>query len=422
MPIESSQLEDSSGLAAGFVRGPAAEIAGAPALNPIYDLRGGEASSDGYYAEVARFSDSILAEIERRAGAAVCGYGRYIQIEQSEAPRSQGEYAIDLLTLGMALSRYAGAAAVTPAWVVTVAQYLFALRRRSRWMKPAVDAVRGVVAGLWLAPGIGRSAVGGSATAGPRSVEQLPHLIAWLEATGELEQEALRLRNWHRYFDSLPRADATQCMETAAELFAWFEREADAALGAYTRGVPGFMAVAQRSGRCREDRILRGKAPVEYHLGMVAAEIMNRGLRSDFQRTPRRAVLVPTCMRGSHARHCRAHASGLDIVCTACDPECTVNRITRRMRKLGARVYLIPHATGFSRWLERWQRVPDCGVVAVACMLNILPGGYEIRARGIAAQCVPLDYPGCEKHWRRTGIPTDLNDGQLVHITTARST
>ncbi|MGB9030915.1 MAG: hypothetical protein WCC27_12410, partial [Acidobacteriaceae bacterium] len=197
MPIESSQLEDSSQFAAGFACGSAAEIAAAPALNLIYDLRCGEASSDRYYAEVARFSDAILAEIERRARATVCGFGQYVQIEQSEAPRSQGEYAIELLTLGMALSRYAGAAALTPRWVVTVAQRLFALRRRSRWMKPAVDAVRGVVAGLWFAPGIGRSTTGGSTTADPRPLDQLPHLIAWLEATGELEQEALRLRNWH---------------------------------------------------------------------------------------------------------------------------------------------------------------------------------------------------------------------------------
>jgi hypothetical protein len=86
------------------------------------------------------------------------------------------------------------------------------------------------------------------------------------------------------------------------------------------------------------------------------------------------------------------------------------------MRRQGAKVYLIPHSTGFSRWLERWQRAPEAGVVAVACMLNILPGGFEMRARGIASQCVPLDYPGCRKHWSRKGIPTSLNEDRLVQI------
>ena len=86
------------------------------------------------------------------------------------------------------------------------------------------------------------------------------------------------------------------------------------------------------------------------------------------------------------------------------------------MKSLGVTVYLVPHSTGFSRWLERWQRVPGCGVTAVACLLNILPGGYEMRARGIASQCVPLDYPGCQKHWRRKGIVTSLNEDRLVQI------
>ena len=76
------------------------------------------------------------------------------------------------------------------------------------------------------------------------------------------------------------------------------------------------------------------------------------------------------------------------------------------MRGLGAEVYLVPHATGFSRWLARWQREPDTGVVATACLTNILPGGYEMRARSIGSQCVPLDFPGCRKHWRRDRLAT----------------
>jgi hypothetical protein len=88
------------------------------------------------------------------------------------------------------------------------------------------------------------------------------------------------------------------------------------------------------------------------------------------------------------------------------------------MRSLGAAVYLVPHSTGFSRWLERWQGAPEFGVIAVACLLNILPGGYEMRARGIASQCVPLDYPGCHKHWRPKGIATGLNEQRLVQIVT----
>jgi len=258
--------------------------------------------------------------------------------------------------------------------------------------------------------------IGRKPTDGGCSLDRLSRLIGWLQATGEFEQEAMRLDNWRSFLGTLPHAEAVHWIETAADLFAWFQREADRTLGAYTRGVTGFLAGEYAGRGCREDQIFCGRQPVEYHLSMVATEIMNRGLREQFECTPQRVVLVPACMRGAKAGSCRARTSGSDIACTACDPACAVNRITRRMRRQGAKVYLIPHSTGFSRWLERWQRAPEAGVVAVACMLNILPGGFEMRARGIASQCVPLDYPGCRKHWSRKGIPTSLNEDRLVQI------
>ena len=226
----------------------------------------------------------------------------------------------------------------------------------------------------------------------------------------------MRLGNWLGFLRSLPAEEAEHWIDTSVHLFACFEQRADTALGAYTQGVSGFLAGEYAARGCREDQLFCAKKPVEYHLNMVAAEIMNRGLRAEFERKRCRVVLVPACMRGPYETFCRARTSGVDTRCAACSPGCKVNRITRRMRDLGAKVYLVPHASGFSRWLERWQREPDAGVTAVACMLNILPGGYEMRARGIAAQCLPLDYPGCQKHWRKEGIATGLNEDQLVQI------
>jgi hypothetical protein len=86
------------------------------------------------------------------------------------------------------------------------------------------------------------------------------------------------------------------------------------------------------------------------------------------------------------------------------------------MQYEGIEVYIVPHSSGFSRWLERWQADPKVGVAAVACMINILAGGYEMRARRIASQCVPLDFPGCQKHWRDEPVATSVNEERLVQI------
>jgi hypothetical protein len=379
--------------------------------NLIYDLRIQDGDSGGYYARVAAFSDRLLDEIDQRAGAALDGYILHVIAFLSEAPRSHGEYAIELLTLGQALRRYEGAAESTPAWVVKVARFLFWLRRRPALLKPLADLLRAAITRLFLAPRIARKAKGKLCTP-----DSLPRLIQWLEATGEFEQETIRLKNWRSFLDTLPREEAERCIESAVGLFDWFQLEADKALGVYTQGVTRFLSAEYARRGCREDQIFCGKEPVEYHLCMVAVEIMNRGLRDDFTHTARKVVLMPACMRGAYASLCQSRTSGVDIQCAACSPDCTVNRMTRRMRSLGAKVYLVPHSTGFSRWLDRWQREPDTGVVAVACLLNILPGGYEMRARQIPSQCVPLDFPGCHKHWRSKAIATSLNEERLVQI------
>jgi hypothetical protein len=390
----------------------------------IYDLRLNQASSQRFYDDVAAFSAQTVEEIERRASPALDGYSRYVTGKLLEFPRTRGEYGLDLLTVGMALRFYGLLAAKTPGWVVAACRELFWLRRRSTRMKPVIDWVRAGIFQRFLprqlrssdlaGPGVFEHFDAGNAT----SLDSLPRVIAWMHATGELEQESRRLDNWISYLHELPRIEAEAWIGIALSLFDWFTREADAVLGMYTRGVIPFLKKTYPMRFHREDQIFCGREPVEYHLGMVAAEVMNDGLREDFLSKPRKVLLVPTCMRGAEKDQCKAVVRGLDIRCAACDPACAVNRITRRMRSEGVQVYMVPHSTGFSRWLERWQDDPTVGVAAVACMLNILPGGYEMRARRIASQCVPLDYPGCEKHWTSVGVPTNANEERLVQIVT----
>ena len=392
----------------------------------VYDLRAGADCSDGFYAAAADFSDRLLAEIDLRAGEAIRRYSQFVQDERGESPRSLGEYSIELLTLSLALARYGEAAERAPRWAMGLARWLFWLRGRVAPIKPFADFQRAAITRRFLMwkidPVPSRNDVGGSEeTAAPGQSgsilkNRLPRLIEWLEATGDFEQEAMRLKNWLGFLDTLPQAEASWLIETAMDLFYWFEHEAECALGIYSRGIPMFLATEYRSRGCREDQIFCAKEPVEYHLNMVAAEIMNRGLRAEFEHMPHKVVLAPACMRGRNASSCQARTLGPDSECTGCTTDCAVNRLTVRMRGLGAKVLLVPHSSGFSRLLARWQREPDTGVTAVACLANILQGGYEMRVRGIRSQCVLLDYPGCRKHWRKKSCATDLNEERLVRI------
>ena len=380
-------------------------------LDLVYDLRRGAANSDTFYRDAAAFCDRVGAELELRAGSLLREYAQHLQVKLREAERSRGEYGLDLLVLGLVLARYLGAAESTPHWVVGLASELYWLRREAPWTKAGADLGRAALHRFFLGRNIGRKA-----ESGPCTLNRLWRLTDWLQAKGEFEQEIRRLNNWRSFLNTLPEAEANRWMDLSMEILEWFECEAAAALCAYSAGVAEFLAGEHTLRGMREDQMFCGRLPVEYHLAMVAAEMMNRGLQEQFDQMPNKVVLVPACMARQKADACRARVLGSDMTCTGCDPECAINRITGRMRRQGAEVYLVPHATGFSRWLARWQREPDTGVVAVACLMNILPGGYEMRARRIASQCVPLDFPGCKKHWRRERLATGANEERLVEI------
>jgi len=409
--------------------GPCAAHRQNPPLNPspnpnlVYDLRCGRRDSNAFYAEASKLADEIVPRIEDHAGPILDNFCHHLRTYSEEPPRSRSEYVIEFLTLGMVLRRYEAVAQATSKWVFQLAQCLLLLRRRAPILKTPTDWLRARLSRHFLFPSLQRVQEGESssrinleqAEAGS-PVLRLTRLILWLRAIGEYEQEALRLSNWRNYLASLTPGDAGHCMSLAVESFDDFACEAASRLGIFTEGVIRFLAGEFARRGCREDQIFCGRPPVEYHLNMLAADLINRGLQKSFERTTRKVVLVPGCMRGRKASTCKARVHGVDITCMACDPDCAVNRITQRMRKLGAKVYMVPHSSGFSRWLDRWEREPGVGVTAVACMLNILSGGYDMRSRRIASQCLPLDYPGCKKHWNERGLPTAVNEDRLVQI------
>ena len=376
----------------------------------IYDLRSSMLDATHYDDDLCAFVERLRAAAETRAAEFLDGYER--QLHLKEPARSRGETVAELLTLGLALRIYSEAAERTPWAVMTAARLLLAVRHCSAWWKARADGLRARLFAPYL-PGRGAWPLDAGA-----AVRRLPQTMAWMRASGEFKQEAARLAHWRGYLETLPGRQARECVATAMELFAWFERESQIALGRYSEGVDGFLAGEYARRGIREDQLFCGRGRVEYHLAMVAAELMNQGLRGQFEATGRRAVLLPTCMRGAKAATCKAKADGVDMTCARCDRECAVNRITRRMAQRGVPVYLVPHASSFSKWLERWEREHDVGVVAVACLMNILAGGYEMRARGIASQCMVLDYPGCEGHWRAGRIATGVDEERLVQIAT----
>ncbi len=381
-----------------------------PTNQPIeiitYSLREVPAGSSGYYRTIARFADEVLAEEEKRAGSLLDAYQSAQDSNSTPAEVTRPEAALELLTLGVLWQTYSGVAQSLSPAPRRILKQLVRLREGSRLLKPGVDLLRGLVGACFLPRGN---------TPPPEpTLEHLARLLDWLAATGELQQELKRLRRWQSFLAGESPEQATTAFTTAIDLATWFGHRSLAVLGRYTANVEPFLARTRRRYRWREDAFLCGRRRVEYHLGMVATELLNRVHREAFLATPVRIVLLPPCMKAQSDDKCKARSSHQGSVCAHCTPSCRVNRLTQLGDRYGFRVVLLPDELRALAGAGGSNR--SVGFVGISCVLTNASGGWETRALGISAQGVLLDYCGCSYHWHKQGISTNLDEEQILAV------
>jgi uncharacterized protein len=374
-----------------------------------YSLKNGRANSDQFYQDVAAFTDLVVA----RATAlhpVVEQYQAYLRASGREAVRSRDEYVFELAMLGTLWRTYADDAhEVSGGWTWIMAG-LASLRQRGGPVKEIADGARGIMATLFLSP-VDREW-------SPRPTrEHLDKLLNWMAATGDYVQETRRLRQWRDYWDTLSPGEVAADISAAIGFAAWFEESSLAALGKYTPNVERFLKEKQPGHRWKEDVIFSARRRVEYHLNMVGAEIMNRAFREGFLKTKNKAVVLPACMRYYPKPQCKARSNGASCECVECTPQCRVNQLVKMGRKSGFSVHLVPHESSVLSNRDGKQLFgDDVGILGIACVSNLISGGWKVKGYGIAPQCVLLDHCGCRKHWHEQGIATDINLGRLREV------
>jgi hypothetical protein len=86
-------------------------------------------------------------------------------------------------------------------------------------------------------------------------------------------------------------------------------------------------------------------------------------------------------------------------------------------RKFGFSVLMVPHESSvFSGDAGKKLIGEGVGIVGIACVSNLVSGGWKAKGLGLPPQCVLLDHCGCRKHWHEQGIATDINMGRLREI------
>ena len=227
--------------------------------------------------------------------------------------------------------------------------------------------------------------------------ENLAMLINFLEATGDYMDQIPHFRNFTH--------DLNDCLS----LTRWFCKNSRKYLWEYTSTLEKYLENNGTSHLMEEDVIFYHGHELEYHLNMLGAEIMNRIYKADYDKRPRKAILLPSCMN-SNNKKCRAKEERLGHVCTFCNPKCNVYRITKEFSD--HEVYIISHeSTAFKG--ARSEDKDELGIVGVTCVLNLISGGWKSKNLSIPPQCVLLEHVACKNHWLDEDIYGKINDDVL---------
>ena len=182
--------------------------------------------------------------------------------------------------------------------------------------------------------------------------ENLSMLINFLEATGDYMDQIPHFRNFSH--------DLDDCLE----LTKWFCKNSGKYLGEYTSNLNEYLENNRSNHLMQEDVIFYHGHEIEYHLNMLGAEIMNRIFKEDYDKRPRKAIILPGCMN-SNSKKCKAKEDRLGHVCTFCNPKCNVYKITKEYDDY--EVYVVGHeSTAFKG--ARKEDKDELGIIGITCV------------------------------------------------------
>ncbi|RAP45280.1 MAG: hypothetical protein BZ135_06290 [Methanosphaera sp. rholeuAM6] len=229
------------------------------------------------------------------------------------------------------------------------------------------------------------------------SKDNLELLINFLEATGDYMDQIPHFRSFEHDLDDCP------------SLTKWFCENSEKYLGEYTCNLDEYLENNGNSHLMEEDVIFYHGHELEYHLNMLGAEIMNRIFKEEYDKRTRKAIILPSCMNANN-KNCRAKEERLGQVCTFCNPNCNVYKISREYSE--HEVYIVSHeSTAFKKAKKEDQE--ELGIIGITCVLNLISGGWKASNMKIPPQCVLLEHVACKKHWLKEDLYGKINENEL---------
>jgi hypothetical protein len=108
-----------------------------------YSLAKEGKSSDSFYDTVDLLTDEFLKIIPKNIESITSEFSSYLNEKFPDSVRSESEYYVELLMLGVFWMNYSSVAETTPAFGMKFLSFLYKLRRKYRQYKKQIDWLRG---------------------------------------------------------------------------------------------------------------------------------------------------------------------------------------------------------------------------------------------------------------------------------------
>ncbi|MCQ2968719.1 MAG: DUF116 domain-containing protein [Clostridium sp.] len=357
-----------------------------------YNLKGKEKNSKKYYENAIKISKEIVENIVITGEDFLEDYMKYIVDNKVENLRSREEYCIEILLIGVLMLEYMDNGRAFMNKSVNLYVSLNGFRNSNERFKALVDKLRGIL--------ITKTLTKKKKGINNYTLYDFYLIIRWMEAVGDFEEELNRIKGWYLFLQSEDSEFVEEFLMYSEEISKWMCNLCENKFSDYLINVDNYL----NNYKGKEDIIFCGRSKNQYYLNIIGAEIMNSVYKQSFISCNEKKVYLPACMKKNKGS-CKSIKTNEGFKCMKCNKGCSVRTITLIGESKGFDSRIIPHQTSIFD-IKVKNKI---GVVGIACILNLLSGGWKAIRMGFTPQCVVLEYCGCAHHWCEKDIPTEIN-------------
>ena len=360
-----------------------------------YNLKGKSVNSNAYYEKLKAVSNRIKNLLFDYGKIQIEEFMIYVVKNNIEDLRTKDEYAIEFLMIGAMLKDYRKYIKKINKGTLRLFK-IFNKLREGKSLNRNIDKIRGYLISNILMKEVSEN-----------DNYDINILINWMEASGDFKEEVYRMKVWGDFLKVKDEEYKRKFFKQSLSIAESMCNICDGTIGLYIKQLDIFLKKAKNKYKNREDLIYCTKGKVQYYFNMVSSQIMNEVYSEQFLQCKDKKIFAPGCMRQVKSK-CKAVEGEYGLRCKRCSANCNINKLNNLMENRYIDVCIIPHETIINKIDVKDKNKIE--IIGIACIPNLMSGGWKALRLGFIPQCVLLDYSGCSKHWLDKEKMTEINE------------